>query len=214
MSIIEVIIAVALFVIIAGSTTIVVLGSFSSTRLAKEEVKATLIAEEGLEAVQSIRNQDWNNLSVGTYGLSNSGGNWVFSGSSDVDPSGRYTRTITVSQVERDGNGDVISTGGTVDDQTYLINVNVSWDFTPTRNNMVELNQYLTDWQLSVGAGSGGGGTGGVTTCSDYCVSQSYSTGTCRANANQCNNNGETYESVGDTYCTGGGGADTCCCAP
>lgn len=214
MSIIEIIVAVGLFVIIAGGATITVLSAFSSTRLAKEELQATLLAEEGLEAVQSLRNQDWDNLSAGTYGLSQVGGSWSFSGSSDIDPSGKFTRVVILSQVERDGNGKIVSSGGTVDDQTFLVEVAASWDFTPTRNNTVEMSQYLTDWQLAVGAGSDGTGTGGVTTCAEYCADQSYSTGTCRANTNQCNQNGETYEAGGDTYCSDGGGSDTCCCAP
>lgn len=51
-------------------------------------------------------------------------------------------------------------------------------------------------------------------TCNQYCINGGYSAGTCRANSNQCSNNGESYLSGGNPYCTGGGGADTCCCAP
>ncbi len=53
-----------------------------------------------------------------------------------------------------------------------------------------------------------------ISTCAAYCQSQSYSTGTCRANNAQCNANGETREAAGDVYCDGGQSADTCCCAP
>lgn len=56
--------------------------------------------------------------------------------------------------------------------------------------------------------------TPGVTTCSQYCQGLSYSGGTCRQNAAKCGQSGETYESGGNTYCTGGANADTCCCAP
>lgn len=50
------------------------------------------------------------------------------------------------------------------------------------------------------------------TTCQDVCLGIGYDAGTCRANTNQCNNNGEDYQSSGDPFCTGGGGSDTCCC--
>lgn len=213
LSIIELIIAMALFMIVAGGLVITVLSSFSSTRLAKEELVASSLAEEGLEAVESTRNQSWVNLAPGIYGLSNSGGIWIFSGSSDVDVSGKYTRTVTISAVQRDANGEIVSTGGTVDGSSYLVEVAVSWDFTPTRNNSVQLSQYFTDWQLAVGAGTAGSGPG-VTTCAQYCQNNGYTTGTCRQNAQQCSVLGETYEAAGDTYCTGGASADTCCCAP
>lgn len=52
------------------------------------------------------------------------------------------------------------------------------------------------------------------TTCAQYCQGLTYSNGTCRANSNQCTVNGETYESGGDIYCTGGFSADSCCCNP
>jgi len=51
-------------------------------------------------------------------------------------------------------------------------------------------------------------------TCSSYCVSNGYMSGTCRANTNQCTSNGEIYKSGGDVFCTGGASEDTCCCLP
>ncbi len=56
--------------------------------------------------------------------------------------------------------------------------------------------------------------TSAITTCSAYCIANSYSGGTCRANNGQCNANGETRETSGSAYCTGGASVDTCCCAP
>jgi type II secretory pathway pseudopilin PulG len=51
-------------------------------------------------------------------------------------------------------------------------------------------------------------------TCPLYCTGLGYSGGTCRANPTQCVSNLEIYQSGGDTFCTGGASADTCCCAP
>lgn len=50
--------------------------------------------------------------------------------------------------------------------------------------------------------------------CPEVCQSLTYSTGTCRKNPAACKQNSETHEATGDTYCTGGNNADTCCCAP
>ncbi len=52
------------------------------------------------------------------------------------------------------------------------------------------------------------------TSCAEVCTQNNYSAGTCRKNTGACNSNGETRESAGDTFCTGGPNADTCCCAP
>lgn len=159
-SVIEVIVAVAILVIIAGSSVIAILGSFSATRLAEEETQAALFATEGIEAAQSIRNQDWDNLVSGGYGVSNAGGTWVFSGSSDnPGGTGKFSRAITIGDVQRDGNGDIVESGGTIDDDTKQVTSTITWDFTPTRQNTVEMTTYLTNWMTGKW-GSGGGGTG------------------------------------------------------
>ena len=241
-SIVEIIIALAIFLIIAGSGVVTVLGALSASRLGEEETKAALLASEGIEAVTSIKNQNWESLSAGVYGLSNSGGTWAFNGASDTDPSGKYTRVVNVDPVERQPNGEIILTGGVVDPDTYFVTSAVSWDFTPARHNSVSYKTYLTNW--GVGTGVAGGGTitpipsatltptpeatstptvtqapvntptvtPAINSCTLYCSSISYSAGTCRKKVPDCSANGEIYESGGDLWCTGGN--TKCCCAP
>ena len=48
--------------------------------------------------------------------------------------------------------------------------------------------------------------------CESVCIGLGYTSGICRGNNGQCNQNGETGESSGNQYCTGGPSADTCCC--
>lgn len=225
-SVIEVIVAVSIFVIIAGSSVVTVLGSFLTTRLAEEETKATLLGEEGLEAIDSIRNQDWSSLVDGTYGLSESGGSWSFSGTSDFDPSGKFERMVTVASVQRDANGNIVGSGGSIDEDTKFITSSVSWNFTAVRLLNVELNSYLTNWGESIGGIPSGSptptpsptpiptptATPAPNTCESFCQSSGYSSGICRRNAAACSQNGETYQGGGDQFCTGGPSFDTCCC--
>ena len=217
-SIIEIIIALGIFIIIAASSVVIILGSFSTTRLAKEKIKATLIAQEGLEAVQSIRNQDWANLVTGTYGLEESTGIWGFASNPDIDSSGKFIRQIIVSDVERDINQEIVSSGGTIDEDSRKATVTVNWSFTPSRQIEVTLETYLTNWQLGKGAASSvvpspiPSPTPPLGTCLTYCQSLNYSSGTCRQNTQKCSQNSQIYESGGDVLCTGGANVDTCCC--
>jgi len=219
-SIIEVIVSVAILIIIASTAVIAVLGSFSSTRLAEEETQAAFFASEGIEAVQSIRNNGWDDPFLATdcsagCGLSKSGDVWSFSGTSDdPDGSAKFTRIITVESVQRDDNWDIVEPGGTDDPDTKKVISAITWDFTPTRSNTVEMASYLTNWQEGRNSPLVSPSPS-PPTCSDYCLGLvSYSGGTCRQNAIQCSHNGETHEFGGDTYCIGGASADTCCCAP
>lgn len=194
-SVIEIVIAVSLMVIIAAGSVTAILGSFNSSRLAKEQSQASMIASAGLEAVRSIRNQSWTNLTSGNHGLSSVGGTWAFSGGSDQDSSQKFTRTITIS----DGPG--------ADTKTILSRV--TWDFTPSRHNAVEMTLLLTDWQQAKSFVS----DPSISTCNGYCPSVGYATGTCRATVVLCTTNNETNIPGGNVFCTGGPNEDTCCCA-
>lgn len=203
-SVIEVILAAALFVILSTGAVSVILQGLDSNRLGEEQTIANQYASEGIEAIRSIKNQAFTNLvnSAGV-GVTQSGGVWIFSGSNNV-LSSKYTRVLTVSDVQRDGSGNIVTSGGTLDPLTKKITSTVSWNFTPTRSDSVALTSYLTDWRSNINFG----------TCTVYCQQMfSYISGTCRQSAGQCNSNGETYQSGGDIYCTGGPNADTCCCA-
>lgn len=206
-SVLEVLIAIALFVIIAASAIVAVLGSFGTTRLAEEETQAALLAAEGLEAVQSIRNQGFANLTNGPHGLSNTGGTWVFSGISDA--SGKFTRVVTVADVQRDGAGNIVASGGSVDADTKKVTAAVTWNVRPTQMNTVDASTYLADWQT--GKPPGAASPPPTETCSSHCVSLGFAGGVCRASPTKCAKN-EVYTSSGDAFCTGGPQADTCCC--
>ena len=207
-SVIEVVIAVAIFVILASGAITAVLGSLLTSRQAAGETQAAFLAVEGLSGVESIRNRDWSYLIGGVHGLSNSGGAWALAGTSET--LGKFTRTITIADVPRDEQFNIVSGGGVSDPNTKRITSTVSWNFIPAKTSIVELTTYLTNWQESSNVVSGEGS--GPASCEESCQIAGYSVSVCRANANQCSNNGESNVPGGDSFCTGGANADTCCC--
>ncbi|OGH16612.1 MAG: hypothetical protein A3C97_02575 [Candidatus Levybacteria bacterium RIFCSPHIGHO2_02_FULL_37_11] len=172
-SVIEVILAAALFMIIATGSITVILQGLDSNRLGEEQTVANQYATEGMEAVRSIKNQNFANLvnSAGT-GVAQSGGVWIFSGTNNTNtfnPVGKYTRAIKVESVYRDAvppAGNIV-TSGTLDPDTKKITSTVSWNFTPSRANSVQLISYLSDWRKPITPSRGGilvYGDGGTTT--------------------------------------------------
>ncbi|OGH13441.1 MAG: hypothetical protein A2687_02020 [Candidatus Levybacteria bacterium RIFCSPHIGHO2_01_FULL_38_26] len=145
---IELIIAMAIFMLVATGGVTAVLQAFNVNRLGKEEAFANLYAQEGIEGVLSIKNRDFSNLSEGTFGLSSSGGQWNFSGPFDTND--KYRREVTIAQGQRDGSGSIVDSGGTVDSDLFKITSNVTWNFSPTRINSVDLVTYLTQWDKSI----------------------------------------------------------------
>ena len=130
MSLVEVILAAAIFAVISTGVISAIIYGSESTAVAGARERATKIAEEGIEAVRNIRDSGYSNLPAdGTYGLTIAGGIWTFSGTSDMTDI--FTRSITLS---------------TIDSRTRNITVNVAWTQTVQRSGNLSLNTYLTDW--------------------------------------------------------------------
>ena len=176
-SVIEVILAAALFMIIATGSITVILQGTDSNRLGEEQTVANQYAAEGMEAVRSIKNQGFSNLTAVNptpRAVNPIGGVWAFgadgtNNTNIFNPVGKYTRTIKVESVNRDAvppAGNIV-VSGTLDPDTKKITSTVSWNFTPSRLNSVELISYLSDWKKPIVASGRGGilvyGNGGTT---------------------------------------------------
>ncbi len=161
MSVIEIILASALFVIVATPLIGILLQSFTADRLGNEETVATQYATEGLEAVRDIHNRSFGSLAISSgVGVATSNGVWTFSGTSTAF--GKFTRSITVSSTFRDVNGNIVA-NGTLDPNTEKIISTVSWN-RGSFNDSVSLTTYLTNWRGSFGGGMLAYGNGATTT--------------------------------------------------
>lgn len=158
---IETIVAVGIFSIIAVTGMTTILHTYSINRLSANETEASLMAQEGIDAVRSVRNQGWNSpflsgalthsCSTGC-GVTTGGGYWALKSGSDTQ--GAYTRTILIENVFRDGTGAIVTSGGTLDPDTRKVTSQVAWDFTASRNNAVEVTTYLTRFDKAIPCGA------------------------------------------------------------
>ncbi len=120
-----------------------------STQL-KNNVVATGLATEGLEVARAVREENWNLISAlavdHSYYPAKTGWplKWtLISGSETV---GNFTRQIVLDDVYRDGNDDIVSSGGALDVNTKKITATVFWT-EPGQNQEVSLTAYLTNWK-------------------------------------------------------------------
>lgn len=146
-SLVEVLIACMII-----STTSIALMSASSKGIelsnkALRQAQASGLTEEGVEAVRSIRDNDWNiisGLNVDTdYYLSfNTNSNtWSLSTTPVGLVDDRFTRKVVFSDVYRDSNDDIASSG-TLDTNIRRVKVVVSWN---DQNNTKDITFYLAD---------------------------------------------------------------------
>lgn len=143
-SVLELMIAMSIFVLVVSGIMFLVLDAQTANRQGGERTQAAFFTQEAFEATQSIANQGWRNLVDGDYGLDNSSGLWAWSGNSNIFD--QFTRRITIAPVYRDGNGDIVATNGDLDFDTKRITVSTIWDFTTGRPSDVTLETLLTNW--------------------------------------------------------------------
>ncbi len=129
-SLIEVLLTAVIFsTLIMSLVGILSLGEETSS-LGGKHSQAVFLSEEGLEAVRNIRDENFANLTDGSYGLTKVASQWTL----DVTPdtNGIFTRTINIS---------------TVDANTKLIKSTVDWQQNLQRTGNVVLTTYLTNWK-------------------------------------------------------------------
>ena len=126
---IEMLIAVS---IISVSILVMMTVSQKSVYLARQAFHATqasFLLEEGAEATRIVRDSGWSNISSLTAGINYyptfSGGTWVLSQTANTV--GIFTRTITLTNVNRDNTTKDISSTGTNDAGARLVTITVSW---------------------------------------------------------------------------------------
>lgn len=112
-----------------------------------DTTKAVFLSEEAVEAMRFIRNDSWeDNVAILTldtpYHLALSAGTWTLTGTYALIDN-KFERTLQFSSVYRDAEGRIVSSGGTLDPDSRLVSVSVSWPYkgaTTTKTIMTYLN--------------------------------------------------------------------------
>ncbi len=136
-SLLELIIAIGIFAVIVSGLSFFVLDSYVSGRLSYEMTKANFLAEEGMEVAISIRDNKWEDLTIGDHGLAISGSYWVFQGVEE-DLSSQLNigkRKIKIENIDAD--------------RKKITSV-VDWQFSQGRQEEVSLITYLTNWKKTL----------------------------------------------------------------
>lgn len=133
-ALIEIIVGVA---IIASS--FLLLGNIGQLTLrltdtSTERLQAVFLANEGIEAIRSIRDRGWaaNIAPLGTstthYLLFDSATNEWRATTTAQTIDAVFTRSFTLPEVRRNANDDIVASGGTIDSNTRRIDMTVAWN--------------------------------------------------------------------------------------
>jgi len=125
-SLVELVVAIGIFAIVASGVIYVVIHSYRVYYGAGDKQVVVQFAQEGLEAVKSIRDNSWQGIVDASDGLNHgvlkNNSLWGFSGESNT--LGALTRVIVIDDVSRDASGNI---GGSIDDpNTKKVTITVS----------------------------------------------------------------------------------------
>lgn len=127
---VEALLAVALFALVATTYIGAIDYGQESTEVAGQRARALLLAQEGIEGVRNIRDHSYADLIDGTWGMYISNFQWILSGNSDTTDG--FVRQVTIA----DGS----------DANRKIVTTTVTWQQTPQRTGSVSLVTELSNW--------------------------------------------------------------------
>ena len=139
--------------IISTSTFALMSASTKGIQLSAQalrQTQANMLLEEGAEAVKSIRDASWTNISGLTldtnyYLTFNTGTNtWSLGTTHTATIDSIFTRAVVLSAVNRDANDD-IAISGTVDTRHKKVTVTTSWALADATTSSKALAFYMSD---------------------------------------------------------------------
>jgi prepilin-type N-terminal cleavage/methylation domain-containing protein len=126
-SLIELVLASAIFSVFSLGITVAVLQGSAAERSSVQSEMARQWAMEGIEGARAIQAESFDNLSnVATSGVRLENGKWELFGEKDEWEG--YTRVISISSAERDGDDNIVSEGGDEDSDLKLVRSIVTKD--------------------------------------------------------------------------------------
>jgi len=128
-ALVDVILGISLFAIVLIFTIPTFLYGQDSIVVEGKRQRAIKYSQAGLEIVRNIRDDDFLNISTGTFGLTESINGWSFSGSSDTN--GEFTRQIIIESI---------------DENRFLVKSKVNWDQNRQRYGEIILETLLTNY--------------------------------------------------------------------
>ncbi|MFH1790266.1 MAG: LamG-like jellyroll fold domain-containing protein [bacterium] len=145
-SLLEVIVAMAIFGLITAAMVSMVLGSFYSLNQGAQQTEAEYILQEGFEAVRAIRDRAWNISEYSQSGVTSTDG-WQYLGEGTTEQIGKYRRIITFFDVCRDLSGNIADCPANyIDPHTKRVRILVRWQSQVGSTSTISAVSYISNW--------------------------------------------------------------------
>ena len=142
-SIIELLVAMTAFLLIAIPIRSLVALGYRNITYDNSYLKAVFYAKEGIEAARYVRAASWSSFTSGTHGIQLNNNGWQLT-ENPITENG-YERSIIISDVYRDANGNIVDgNSGTLDPDSKKVVSKVNWTWLSVQTKEVSFETYLT----------------------------------------------------------------------
>lgn len=149
-SLVEAMVAMAIFALVAVSLVSLSAGSLNPWLGRGATNQAEALAQEGLEATRTIKDRAWNELVFAKSGLNWSGSAWSLTGENTEETIGEYTRYLEFANVCRNDQGQIAVCPATrTDPHLKQVKATVKWGVTPLNKQVIK-TIYLANWNSHV----------------------------------------------------------------
>ncbi|HRY31057.1 MAG TPA: type II secretion system protein [Candidatus Paceibacterota bacterium] len=129
-SLIEIIVSFSIFSLFANIIFNLTSNSTRQYNHAENINQAALLADQTLEAVRNIRDENFDNLAVGIFDISSTTGEWAFTES--FSPIGTFNRQIEILDIE---------------ENQKQVDVLITWADSSSPGNQFEISSIFTNWR-------------------------------------------------------------------
>ena len=124
-SLIELLVAIGLSMLLLPTLIIGFAAARNGRPQQDQRLQAVFLLKEEEESVRSVRENGWTNLNDGTFNPVLANGKWSLASGYGI--LNGFTRQVVISDVYRDNNGAIVTSGGTNDLSTKKAVMSVSW---------------------------------------------------------------------------------------
>lgn len=140
-SLVEIVLVIGLSAIILPALLTGLVSSRQGKAQQAQRTQAVYLLNETVDAVRSVREKGWATFSInGTYHTATSSGSWVLSPGPAVING--LTQEVVIGDVNRDSNGAIVLSGGTLDPSSKKVDILISWG--QPYISTVSANLYMT----------------------------------------------------------------------
>jgi len=147
-TLVEIMLAITLFVMIIFIVANFSIDSLTGSRNASIRTIAVSKVKEIQNAINIIKNDKWStvvlNTDVGPMHIEFTDGTYTLEAGELVENGVTYS--INIKSIQRDINGDIVESGGTVDPHTRSIEINASWQGTGENPMQIDSEFFVNDW--------------------------------------------------------------------